>query len=161
MQPRIQVFSETRLVGKKLKMSFANNRTVELWRSFSPRRREINDIVNEDLFSVEIYSDANFMQAFDVSREFEKWAAIAVNSFGEIPHRMDKLIIPEGLYAVFNYRGKPSEALPVFRYIYSEWLPASPYEMDGRPYFARMGEKYRGEDPESEEEFWIPIRKRG
>ena len=31
--------------------------------------------------------------------------------------------------------------------------------MDNRSYFARMGEKYNGEDPDSEEEFCIPIIK--
>jgi AraC family transcriptional regulator len=30
--------------------------------------------------------------------------------------------------------------------------------MDGRPYFALMGEKYKGEQPDSEEEFWVPVK---
>jgi AraC family transcriptional regulator len=32
--------------------------------------------------------------------------------------------------------------------------------MDNRPYFALMGEKYKGENPESEEDFWIPVKKK-
>ena len=71
---------------------------------------------------------------------------------------MQSLTIPEGLYAVFPYQGKPSEAMETFRYIYSDWLPNSEYEMDDRPYFALMGAKYKGEHPESEEEFWVPIK---
>lgn len=30
------------LIVKKLEMSYSNNRTVELWRSFMPRRKEIH-----------------------------------------------------------------------------------------------------------------------
>jgi AraC family transcriptional regulator len=32
--------------------------------------------------------------------------------------------------------------------------------MDDRPYFALMGDKYKGEVLDSEEEFWIPIKKK-
>ncbi len=91
---------------------------------------------------------------------FEKWAAIAVSDFDQVPDDMETLIIPSGPYAVFSYRGKPSEAQETFRFIYGMWLPHSGYAMDDRPYFALMGENYKGEDPESEEEFWKPIRKK-
>lgn len=73
---------------------------------------------------------------------------------------MESLTIPEGLYAVFPYKVKPSEAIRAFKYMYGDWLPNSEYEMDSRPYFALMGDKYKGEHPESEEEFWVPIKKK-
>ena len=73
---------------------------------------------------------------------------------------MESLTVPEGLYAVFPYKGKPSEAKGAFKYMYGEWLPNSEYEMDSRPYFALMSEMYKGEHPESEEEFWVPIKKK-
>jgi AraC family transcriptional regulator len=160
MKPRIEVISATKLIGQKLTMSFAKNRTVELWQSFSPRRKEIKNLVNADLYSVEIYPDTNFFKRFDPTKEFEKWAAVAVNDFSTVPDEMAKLTIPEGEYAVFHYKGKPSDIQETFQYIYGVWLPNSEYKMDDRPYFALMGEKYKGEDPESEEEFWIPIRKK-
>jgi AraC family transcriptional regulator len=160
MVPRIESLSETRLIGKKAIMSFANNKTVELWQSFSPGRKEIKNPVSSDLYSVDIYNDTNFFADFNPLKEFEKWAAIKVKDFDTIPVEMDKLTIPEGQYAVFHYRGKPSEAQKTFQYIYGIWLPDSNFEMDDRPYFALMGEKYKGEDPESEEEFWIPIKKK-
>ncbi len=71
---------------------------------------------------------------------------------------MEKLVLPQGLYAVFHYKGKPSEAEETFKYIYGVWLLNSIYEMDNRPYISLMGNKYKGEDPDSEEEFWIPIK---
>lgn len=160
MTPRIEDFKETKLIGKKLKMSFLDNKTFELWKSFSPNRKEIQDKMNTNLFSVDIYPRSNFFEEFDVSEEFEKWAAVEVEKFDAVPNDMERLIIPNGKYAVFEYKGKPSEAEPTHRYIYGSWLPNSDYEMDSRPYFALMGEKYRGENPDSEEEFWIPIRRK-
>jgi AraC family transcriptional regulator len=90
-------------------------------------------------------------------REYEKWAAVEVSEFDTIPDGMERLIVPEGLYAVFHCIGKPSEAQEIFRFIYGPWLPDSEFKMDARPYFALMGDKYKGESPDSEEEFWIPI----
>lgn len=158
MEPRIEELKETKLIGKNLKMSFVNNRTFELWKSFSPNRKEIQNHVNTNLFSVDIYPRSDFFEQFNSNEEFEKWAAVEVANFGLIPNEMEKLVIPEGKYAVFHYKGKPSEAQATFQFIYGTWLPNSQYKMDDRPYFALMGEKYKGENSDSEEEFWIPIR---
>lgn len=160
MSPQIKTLSLTKLVGKKSITSFAQNNTFELWQSFSTRKKEIEHLVNHNLYAVEIYPTTTFFKNFDPTQEFEKWAAIAVSDIDNIPEGLDTMIVPQGLYAVFTYKGKPSEAVSTFGYIYAEWLPNSEYEMDSRPYFALMGEKYRGEHPESEEEFWIPIKQR-
>ena len=160
MEPRIEVLKEKKLIGKKVKMSFSSNRTVELWKSFAPEIKKIGNSVSSDLYSVEIYPNSDFFIEFNPLKEFEKWAAIEVTDFNTIPGEMDGFILPPGQYAVFHYIGKPSEAQKTFQYIYGVWLPNSVYTMDDRPYFALMGEKYTGEMPDSEEEFWIPIRNR-
>jgi len=157
MEPRIEIVHEKKLIGKKVRMSLLNDKTIELWKSFSPRRKEIKNSINPDLYSVDIYDDLKFFVDFNPAKEFDKWAAIEVKNFDDIPHEMDRLVIPRGKYAVFHYKGKPSEAQKTFQHIYGVWLPNSIYNMDDRPYFALMGEKYKGEHPDSEEEFWIPI----
>lgn len=141
-------------------MSFANNKTSKLWRNFSPRIKEIKNLTGSNRYSVELYPYTTFFENFDPEMEYEKWAAAAVSEFDTIPDGMEKLIVPKGLYAVFHYKGKPSEAQETFRFIFGLWLPHSEYKMDERPYFALMGEKYKGESPDSEEEFWIPIIKK-
>ncbi len=160
MIPRIEIFPLTKLIGKKSITSFAHNNTFELWHRFSPRKNEIKNSIDNDLYSVEIYPNIDFFKSFNPTLEFEKWAAISVSDFDETPKGMDTLTIPTGKYVVFHYKGKPSEAMETFKYIYAEWLPNSEYEMDSRPHFALMGAKYKGEHPESEEEFWIPIKKK-
>ena len=160
MTPRIETLPATKLIGKKLTTSFADDKTFELWRSFSPRKKEIKNSLNDNLYSVEIYPNTSFYQNFDPTQAFEKWAAIAVSKIEEIPEGMETLALPKGEYAVFHYKGKPSEVMETFKYIYGEWLPNSEYAMDDRPFFALMGAKYKGEHPDSEEEFWIPIKKK-
>lgn len=91
---------------------------------------------------------------------FQKWAAVPVATLDIIPNEMEILYIQEGLYAAFPYRGKASGAAGAYAYIFGTWIPKSDYLLDNRPHFAIMGENYKNEDPESEEELWISIRKR-
>lgn len=137
-------------------MSFAQNQTFKLWNTFMPRRMEIANSVGNDLFSIQNYK-LNFFSQFDPSNEFEKWAAKEVLDFDGIPDGMEAINIQSGLYAVFNYIGLVSEARDTFQYILTTWLPASDYTLDTRPHFEILGEKYKYEHPESEEEIWIPI----
>jgi len=141
-------------------MSFANNRTQELWQDFMPRRTMIKNTSSQDLYSVEVYDNPDFFQQFNPTREFEKWAAVQVRNYNNVPEGTETLVIPEGLYAVFHYQGKASEVTQAYQYIYGSWIPNSNYELDHRPHFALMGEQYKNDDPSSEEELWIPINKR-
>ncbi len=156
LEPRIEILSPKKLVGMKTQMSLVNNQTRDLWMAFSPRKKEIQ-LVDQDLYSVEIYPDENYFRAFNPAREFEKWAAVEVSDFEVVPEGMYSLTIPQGEYAVFHYQGRPSEVPQFFQTIFGVWFPNSPYAIDTRPHFAVMGEKYKGEDPASEEDFWIPI----
>ena len=160
MEPRIETLSKTTVIGMKMIMSFANNRTAELWRTFMPRRRELQNAIGPELYSVEVYNNPTFFEKFNPANEFEKWAAVKAHADDSVPDGMHTLTIPEGLYAVFPYKGKPSQAQSVYQFIYATWIPGSIYQLDNRPHFALMGEKYKGEHPDSEEEFWIPIKKR-
>lgn len=160
MHPRIEILEESKLVGIKTKMSFVHNKTATLWQRLMPRRKEITNTPGVELYSVEVFNDPMFFKTFDPTREFEKWAAVKVKDFDSVPSDMDRLVIPSGMYAVFLYKGKPSEAQKTYQYIFEQWIPNSVYTLDNRPHFALMGEKYKGEHPESEEELWIPIVKK-
>lgn len=155
--PTIQTLHETHLVGVRLNMSFANNRTAELWRSFMPRRKEIMNAAGNELYSMQLYSEGYFTN-FNPAAEFEKWAAVPVTGFDAVPQGMETFTIPEGTYAVFHHKGAPERGAEVFGYIFREWLPQSGYELDNRPHFEVLGEKYKNGSPDSEEEIWIPAK---
>lgn len=158
MEPRIEVLKTKLLAGHKLRMSFAENRTAELWRGFMPLRRNIRNIAGHDLFSVEVYNDVDFFKSFDPNRQFDKWAAVEVTGSDDLPEDMELLILPEGFYAVFIHKGPASEGPKTYAYIFRTWLPGSEYALDNRPHFALMGNKYKHNDPSSEEEIWIPVK---
>jgi AraC family transcriptional regulator len=160
MQARFVTIRTKKLIGKKLKMSVINDRTMELWQSFMPRRKEITNAENDFLYSVQVFESEKYFYQFSPEIEFEKWAAVEMAEFTNIPESMEMLEIPEGLYAVFNYKGPANAALPFFQYIFQTWIPESGYSVDNRPHFALMGEKYRGNNPDSEEEIWVPVKKK-
>lgn len=156
MTPRIQTTNEKKLVGKKITLSFANYKIGELWRSFLLRRKEIANNLTGDLITVAVYNPKYFAD-FNPTNEFERWAAVEVTDFDNVPKEMDTFILPSGLYAVFNYKGSSTDN-SIFQYILGTWLPSSEYVLDDRPHFEVLGEKYKNNDPNSEEEIWIPIR---
>lgn len=140
-----------------MNMSLTANRTGELWRSFMPRRNEISARLNNDLISLQLYHHMHFTE-FSPTREFTKWAAVQVSDFDFVPPGMQTLIVPSGHYAIFLHKGSSTD-MKTFDFIFREWLPASPYQLDHRPHFEVLGEKYKNLDPDSEEDIYIPIRK--
>jgi len=156
MKPRIETSTEKKLVGKRLTMSFADYKPGELWGSFMPKRREITNHLPNDLISMTIYKPTHFAD-FHPTNEFEKWAAVEVANFDQVPDNMETFTLPGGLYAVFDYKGLNTDD-SIFRYIFGTWLPNSDYDLDDRPHFEVLGEKYRNNDSASEEEIWIPIK---
>ena len=140
----------------RLRMSFLNDRTGELWRSFMPRRKEIRNPASGDLYSLQVYAGNQFTE-FDPAREFEKWALVEVDELADIPEGMELFLLQEGLYAVFRHKGAAGDT-STFDYIFTTWLPESTYELDNRPHFERLGPGYSNNDPDSEEEIWIPVR---
>jgi len=157
MVPRIETLSAKKFVGKRLTMTFSNNKTYELWRSFMPYRKDIHNCASPDLYSLQIYPPYFYVN-FNANTVFEKWAAIEVIDFVDVPSNFLTFNLPDGLYAVFHYKGLQSAASETFQFILGTWLPKSIYNLDNRPHFERLGEKYKNDDPNSEEEIWIPIK---
>jgi AraC family transcriptional regulator len=159
MTPEIRTVAEKKLAGMYITMTLAQNRTPELWQQFMPRRNEIITAVTDELISMQVY-DAAVAQAGYMTPQsvHQKWAAKEVPDFAQVPGGMETFVLPAGLYAVFTYRGTPQQAAPFFRKIFMEWLPASGFVLDDRPHFEVLGPKYKHNDPDSEEDVYIPVR---
>ena len=158
MYPRIETIPEKKLVGKSLKMTISRDRTFELWNSFMPVRKQIRNQLGTDLFSMQVYDNSLDFKDLNQHTEFEKWAAIEVSDFDDIPVDMRPYTLKGGLYAVFNYKGLPGDYSETFRHIFYSWMPASVYATDKREHFEILGDKYKNNDPASEEEIWVPIK---
>jgi AraC family transcriptional regulator len=154
MQPTFKTIPSKKLIGMKLVMSFADNKTGQLWQRFMPRRKEIQNNLSTDLFSLQVYPP-DF--DFDPNTQFEKWAAVEVSGLEDVPDQLETFLLSGGLYAVFQYKGLNTDTR-IFQYIFGEWLPTSAYQPDNRPHFEVLGEKYKNGSPDSEEEIWIPVK---
>ena len=157
MTHRIEILNEKKLVGKRLTMSFADYKVGELWQAFMPKRKEISNNLTDDLISMVIYK-ANHFADFKPTNEFERWAAVEVSDFDNVPNELETFVLSSGQYVVFLHKGDTKQFAKTFQYILDTWLPSSEYLLDDRPHFEILGEKYKNNDPTSEEEIWIPIR---
>ncbi|QCX01780.1 GyrI-like domain-containing protein [Aggregatimonas sangjinii] len=155
---RIEKLPEKLMVGKSVRMSLIENKTAEVWLYFMRNRSRLNNTVGSDLYSIQVYDQLNYFEHFNPHTKFLKWAAIEVESIGNIPDDFKAFTLDPGLYAVFLHKGLASEFQKTVQYIFGQWLPQSSYELDDRPHFELLGGKYKNNDPNSEEEVWIPIR---
>lgn len=155
IEPRFIRLKPKKLIGLKLEMSFAENRTGELWQTFMPRRHEIKTRVSTDFISMQKYHERDF---FKPDAIFTKWAVVEVDSFADVPEGMGTYELQEGDYAVFDHTGPASSAPAIMKYIFGEWLPQSGYELDDREHFEVLPENYNPMDPNATEEIWVPLK---
>lgn len=158
MNPIIQFIGEKKLIGKRMVMSHSDYRIGELWAGFMPRRKEIVNHLSGDLISLAEYPSGYF-EKYSPSNRFERWAAVEVSDFNHVPAEMHTYVLPGGLYAVFHFKGTEALISDFYRHIFEVWLPGSGYVLDDRAHFEILGEKYKRNDPASEEEIWIPVKR--
>ena len=157
---RIEKLPEKIIVGKSVSMSLAENRTAEVWQDFMRNKGTIKEVVGTELYSIQIYNEVYNFSNFNGQTKFTKWAGVEVDTIDNIPSGFRVLTVASGLYAVFLHKGLPSEFERTFHYIFNQWLPLSDYQVDDRPHFEILGKKYKNNQADSEEEVWIPIRKK-
>jgi AraC family transcriptional regulator len=153
---KIETLEEKKLVGMHQKMSSLDDKTIDLFRGFMPRRKEIIYVINKDVLDLKVYPE-NYFLKFNPSTYFIKWALVEVSNLEHIPQAMEFFVLPAGKYAVFIQKRLHTDH-SIFKYIYTEWIPNSDYMLDGRPHFDVLGEKTQPQDPNSEQHIWIPIK---
>lgn len=154
--PRIENLVSKRLIGKYLSMSLTANKTPALFKSFMPMRKQLAAEDDHRTYEVLLYPP-DYFTAFNPNTTFEKWVAVEGQEDQPVSEDMSTLNLPAGLYASFLYRGNSADQ-QIYQYIFREWLPSSGYLLDTRPHFNVLTEKTKLNNPDSEEEIWIPIR---
>lgn len=158
MQPRIEILKPKKLIGQQLQMSIIKNTTGQLWSTFAPKIKDIPHQVSSNKISLQVYP-IGYFKNFNPTTQFIKWALVEVSEFETIPLETESFLLEGGTYAVFDYKGASNDP-SIFEYIFGSWLPNSEYQLDQRPHFEVLGEKYKNNDPNSEEEIWIPVKKK-
>ncbi len=158
IEPKIVTINDKMLIGLKTETSISNDKTTQMWQKFMPRRHEVSNNRNTGYYSVQIYNEHITFENFTNDTIFEKWAAVEVLDFDNIPEGMLPYTLCGGKYAVFIHKGPINTFKKTLDYIHQIWLPNSEYQIDSRNHFEIMGEKYHGPyQPKSQEEIWVPI----
>lgn len=159
-EPTIFSMPEKLVIGMRLRMTLTEDRTSELWRGFLGRVGEIKGRIGSDRLSIQVFDGGKPYENFGPSVKFEKWAAVEVSSVDSVPEGMESRTLAGGEYAIFIHRGTPDMFFDTFQFIFSDWLPNSEFELDSRESFEVLGERYDPFDVNSEEEIWMPVRRR-
>ena len=157
LKPNIITIEPKKYVGINKQMTLKDDKTFDLWHSFMPYKKSIKHQLNNNLVSLQVYDSTP--DVVNLEKPFTKWALVEVDDFNDVPEKMEVFELEGGMYAVFNYKGLSSDK-SIFVDIYTEWFPNSIYALDNRPHFQVMGNKYKNNDPNSEEEIWVPIKVR-
>ena len=166
MENRIETLAPTTILGKSMEMSLALDKTQALWQSFGPFVKNIKNRKDRNFISLQKFNTVFDPKNFDLKTPFLKWAGVTINTgIKDQAHQaqiegLSLYQIRGGLYAVFKHVGPASEFRKSMGFIYGEWFPSSPYQLDDREHFEVIPEGYRPDDALAEEEIWIPIKEK-
>lgn len=160
MQPIIQQLPSRTLVGLETPFISALAETTtnmavipELWRRFNERRGEIRHPNGDSAFGLISCTEEEARE-----ETMRYLAGVEVSDPAPaLPEDMVMRVLPEGLYAIFTHQGPVSTFDATIRRVYAEWLPQAPYRRAHGPEFERYDARFKGESPDSEFEYAIPV----
>ena len=148
-------------VSKRVPMQFegVNNAIVELAQSITEKQRKemhtLQNIEPREIVNVSYDADENFMK-----EEGELTHLIGVmTTESQISNDLDTIFVEACTWAVFPCEGPfPSVLQETMARTYSEWLPASDYELIQAPNFSftKMDDQKSGY---AYSEIWLPVKK--
>ena len=155
MQPEFEIITTKKLVGLSKNMSMADNKTLELFSTFMPKKKEIANAVGTFVYDLRVFPKDYFL-AFNPAMSFKKYALVEVTDYIELHEQMEQFTLEGGKYAVFTHRGKSAD-FEVFEYIFTKWLPKSDYQLDDRPHFEKLIGNKNNSHSENYELIYIPV----
>ncbi len=159
MEVHVKERASFSLIGKFFTTSLATQNPMEWWKSLRIAAKKQGYLQIEGSYSLQKYPD-HYFEAFSPMNPFEYAPAIPLETGLSAPEGWDTLTIEGGLFAVFVHRGTAETFPQTMGAFFGQWLPQSHYELDDRIHFCFMPPGYQLNDPQGEEEIWIPIRPR-
>ena len=95
-----------------------------------------------------------------VDDEHAYLAGLAVHQVDVIPQGMAARGIPPNTYAVFVHNGCSVHLPQTVERAFTEWLPASSYQLAGDFYFEYYDDRFHPVSPESVISIYVPVRER-
>lgn len=148
-------------VSKRIPMQFegVNNEIIKLTQSINEEQRTemraLQNIAPYEILNISYDAEAKFMK-----EEGDLTHMIGVMTTEKESKNLEKLSVEAGLWAVFPNEGMfPAVLQQTMARIYSEWLPASNYELIDCPLFSftKMDEQKK---EYAYSEIWIAVREK-
>lgn len=161
MEPLILTRKAMIVAGLKYRGKNRQGEVRELWQRLTSRAAEIQHQSSGGSYGVMGHYEQPFggMGNYDPSYgDFDYLAGLEVDSSDDLPAGMESWEISEQTYAVFVFPLRDIGA--AYRYIYQEWLPASPYQRAETPEFEFYPATFDPGDEGSEMFLYVPIRPR-
>ncbi len=154
MEPQIVALDTLYLVGLPFYGDASEGQFGKTWDRFIKIEKQIKKRVNQEVtYGVEIYGEE-----FHTDQKWVYFPSVAVSDLAEIPDILFGKILPAATYAVFTVKGGLDKIPETFRYAYDQWLPASKYEMGYAFDFELYDERFKGREPDSELDLYLPVK---
>lgn len=136
-----------------------NNNIVELAKSITEKQRnemhKLDDLYPQQVLNVSYDFDEDFLEEKGFLTHMIGFATTKENTFKDL----EQISIEESLWAIFPNQGPfPATLQETTAKIYSEWLPASDYELAALPGISFT--KHNGTSENVYSEIWIPVIKK-
>ena len=152
MEPRIEERGAFDVVGMRERFVHPDVSGIPaLWERFIRRRDEVDARIEGATYGVCADDSASGRPGFLYT------AAIGVAEQGRVPAGMVAFTVPGGPFAVFVHRGPISKFGDTVQALWRRWLPASGLKPTGAPDFEVYDARFKGEEPDSEVEIWVPV----
>lgn len=155
---RIEEVPHLHFSGRKKMVSLADNNITELWKEFMTTLGKYNLIKSQDYYSIQNYQENLHM--LNSESQFELIAAIKENDQSKTIPDLGSYETQAGKYAVFLHSGMHQDFFKTHSFIMEQWLPSSKFTLSHRPHFQHMFPDYNVNDPQAEEEIFIPVMER-
>jgi len=162
MRYRVVEKEEFRLVGRKARVPLVhegmNPAIVEFLRGIPAEVRQrmeaLSDQEPEGLLNVSVGLGENREEG----TELDYYCGVVTGS--EVPEDMDDLVVPAGVWAVFENSGEfPLSIQYLWRDVFTQWFPSNPYRSRPGPEMLRTVLSEDGARADSQ--LWIPVERTG
>ncbi len=154
MKPRLEDRAAFRVVGLRERFEPGRVEGIPLlWDRFLARSGEIGGAVPGVHFGVCEGDCAAGRPGFHYT------AGCEVRGSDPVPAGMAEVRVPAGRYAVFLHRGPIATFGQTLAFVWKEGIPAAGLRPTGAPDFEFYDDRFRGNEPDSVLEVWIPVER--
>lgn len=151
MEPKFVNKPAFLLVGMKYVGKNQNQEIHEMWEHFTPRVKEIKNIVWDASYGV-----CAMVEGLE-DGVFEYVAGFEVTGVEDLPEGMVVRMISEQKYAVFEHWGSLEKLHDTYEYIHQVWLPKSGNQIGSGPELEVYDKSFKDFQPDSVFYIYVPV----